>query len=128
MTDRIVARNRTIIWGENIGLNQPPQSTMLPENRPIVTYQQENGSGFGLDTKLLSKNLLFLGETGSGKTNVICHGLECLLEALTEDDVLFILDVKGDYADRFFDAQNPKHKILGGGKYNKCSVRWNIYE
>lgn len=119
---------RVVLYGEDVSRNIPPRDTLLPENHPVVTFMLPDGSGFALNESLLSKGLLLTGETGCGKTSVICHCAASILDTLGEEDIAVILDVKGDFADRYFDPDNEKHIIFSGsGPYARYASAWNIY-
>jgi len=55
-----------------------------------------------LDDELLSKHILILGATGTGKTNVLFQILQQLKPRMTKNDVMLIFDTKGDYYREFY--------------------------
>ena len=57
----------------------------------------------------LSTHVLFLGTTGSGKTNAIRHLLRAVRAEMSSDDVMVIFDTKGDYLREFY---NPGKDVV----------------
>ena len=55
-----------------------------------------------LDQELLSKHMLLIGGTGSGKTNLINFIVRDIKKKMTNDDVLVIFDTKGDFVKDFY--------------------------
>jgi len=82
---------------------------------------------FRLSEKHFSKNMLFIGGTGSGKTNTIDSILRDLRDNMDEDDVMIIFDTKGDYKENFFDASRGDAILGNSTQFKENSVRWNIY-
>lgn len=123
-----VKPERVVLYGEDVRKNIPPQETLMPENEPIISFTQPDGTGFGLNMNQLSKGLLLVGETGCGKTTAINHCAESIFRIMGEQDICIILDVKGEFADRYFDPKNDNHIIFcGTGPFAKYSSAWNIY-
>ena len=96
----------------------------------IVLYEDRDNleSSFTLNPQILSRHLMLLGGTGSGKTNVFNLTLEQLRdeENTSENDILIIFDTKGDFKRNFYRHGDI---ILGNGKeYRALSARWNIFD
>ena len=129
MIEQIITEEakKGIIYGYDLYKNMPPEDTTLFHNNPFVIFEQDDGKKFGINDEIFSRNILSLGETGTGKTNVMSYAVKKLLDKVTEDDVVFIFDVKGEYAKNFFDNQNIKHKIFDNGKYRDYTIGWNIF-
>lgn len=74
-----------------------------------------------------SKHLLFLGEIGSGKTNAIQQFLQQIRRKITNNDVIFIFDTKGDFRKEFWQtsdvtiSNDHQSGDEGGPNY------WNIF-
>ena len=66
-----------------------------------VSTQPEH-SAVALNESIFSKHLLFIGEIGSGKTNAIQQFLQQIRRKLTNNDVVFIFDTKGDFLKEFW--------------------------
>jgi len=76
----------------------------------------------------LSKNMLFIGGTGSGKTNALNLMLRQLRAKMTPQDVMIVFDTKGDFERNFFDAAKGDLILGNSPQYRKRSQMWNIYE
>lgn len=120
---------RTIVYGENVSMNVPPRETLDEKHKPIIRFVKEDGTGFGLNEKQLSTGLLLTGETGCGKTSVLCHCMESVMNTMGQGDLMVVLDIKGEFADRFFDPNNKNHIMFcGDGEYLKYGSAWNVFE
>lgn len=117
--------NHEVIYGNLLEQNVPPPDTP----KSIVRVPGEfhgKATAFGLTEEMLSKHILLVGGTGSGKTNLFYHIVKQLKARMTSDDVMLIFDSKGDFHKKFY----TKGDILIGNsaQYRKQSDRWNIYE
>jgi type IV secretory pathway TraG/TraD family ATPase VirD4 len=88
-----------------------------------------------LQTSDLSTHALFLGSTGSGKTNAIRHVLRGIIGTLTEDDVVVVFDTKGDYVQEFYREDRKDvviaHRPIISPKSETRHfnyVTWNLFE
>lgn len=117
--------NHEVIYGSLIEYNSPPPDTP----KAVIRIPGEfNGkrAAFGLTDQILSKHLLLVGGTGSGKTNLFYHIVKQLTKRMTKDDVMLIFDSKGDFYSKFY---SPKDILIGNSaQYRKQSEKWNIYE
>ncbi len=79
-----------------------------------------------LDEDILSKHLMLIGGTGSGKSNVFYHLIAQIKKQLTPNDVMIIFDTKGDYYNLF----KGKNDIVIGNSstYYSISEKWNIFK
>jgi len=82
----------------------------------------------GISKTMLSKNMLFIGGTGSGKTNTIHLLLRELRQQMTEEDVMIIFDTKGDFERIFFDESKGDIVLGNSPAYRQRSKVWNIYQ
>ncbi|MCM1236410.1 MAG: ATP-binding protein [Ruminococcus flavefaciens] len=83
-----------IVYGGLVENNTPPQDNI----RDCLHISGKfNGKKvkFGISEDILSKHLLLVGGTGSGKTNLFYHVVKQLKENLNKDDVMLIFDSKG---------------------------------
>lgn len=117
--------NHEVIYGNLLEKNVPPPDTL----KSVVRIQGEfrgQKSAFGISEEVLSKHILLVGGTGSGKTNLFYHIVKQLKSKMTADDVMLIFDSKGDFHKKFY----SKGDILIGNsaQYRKQSDKWNIYE
>lgn len=115
----------TVVYGKLVENNTPPPD--VP--RALVHIPGEfNGAKrpFGITEEMLSKHILLVGGTGSGKTNLFYHIVKQLKGKLTKDDVMLIFDSKGDFHRKFFAAGDI---VIGNSvQYRKTSEKWSIYE
>ena len=114
-----------IVYGGLVENNKP----METNNEGIIISGKFKGekSCFVMDESILSKHLLLVGGTGSGKTNLFYQIVEQLKKKLTSDDVMLIFDSKGDFYSKFYDVN--KDVVIGNSaQYRKKSVKWSIYE
>lgn len=115
-----------VIFGTDINNNHAPIET-LREN-PVITFTGVSGERFGLNNKTLSKNSLFLGGIGSGKTNTINQIVDSLNRNMTNNDIMIIFDTKGDFKQKFYNPNNANHIIIGNSpEYKEISQSWNIF-
>ncbi len=117
--------NHEIIYGSLLERNVPPPDAL----KSVIRIQGEfrgQKSAFGISEEMLSKHILLVGGTGSGKTNLFYHMVKQLKAKMTADDVMLIFDSKGDFHKKFF----SKGDVLIGNsaQYRKQSDKWNIYE
>jgi type IV secretory pathway TraG/TraD family ATPase VirD4 len=82
---------------------------------------------FGISDSQFSKNILFLGGTGSGKTNAINTILTQIRAQMTADDVMIVFDTKGDFADRFYSTDKGDLILGSSAGWKDKSIIWNIY-
>jgi type IV secretory pathway TraG/TraD family ATPase VirD4 len=114
-----------VVYGKLVENNTPPPD--LP--RALVRIPGEfNGTKqpFGITEEMLSKHILLVGGTGSGKTNLFYHVVKQLKSKLTKDDVMLIFDSKGDFHKKFFTVDDI---VIGNSaQYRKASDKWSVYE
>jgi type IV secretory pathway TraG/TraD family ATPase VirD4 len=118
-------QTRDVVYGALVDKNVPPPD--IP--RALVQVNGEfNGTRkpFGLSEEMLSKHVLLVGGTGSGKTNLFYHFVSQIKKKLTKDDVMLIFDSKGDFHKKFFTHGDV---IIGNSvQYRKDSAKWSLYE
>lgn len=117
---------RELIEGTTLSENSPP---CLHQGERLVLLNGEHfgrPSSFGLSESILSRHILLIGGTGTGKTNLFYHIVRQLKEKMTASDVMMIFDSKGDFCDKFYDPS--KDSIIGNSaKYRKDSAKWSIH-
>lgn len=101
-----------------------------PNGRPIVSIPGIIGNShanLGIDEDILSKHILFIGGTGSGKTNTFYYFVDQIKKNMTADDVMIIFDTKGDFYNKFY---NPSRDcVLSNSKqYRATAEKWNIFK
>ena len=89
-----------------------------------------DNSRFLFDGRTLETHLLFLGSTGSGKTNAIFQFVRIIKDKLmTKDDVMVIFDTKGDYSEEFYDATRGDILISSQSLDQPSQdAIWNVFE
>lgn len=117
--------NHEVVYGTLLENNCPPPDTTKAVVRLQGVFNTEK-KAFGLTEEVLSKHILLVGGTGSGKTNLFYHIVKQLTGKMTKDDVMLIFDSKGDFYNKFY----TKGDIIIGNsaQYRKASDKWNIYE
>lgn len=89
-------------------------------------YSEPENIYFTLNESILSRHILLLGGSGSGKTNVFNLSLEQLRSKAKDKDIFIIFDTKGDFKNRFF--KNGDFILGNGREYRDKSVSWNIFD
>ncbi|HZK18489.1 MAG TPA: type IV secretion system DNA-binding domain-containing protein [Clostridia bacterium] len=86
----------------------------------------KNRQNIDINEDILSKHILLLGGTGSGKTNLLYYFIKQLKNSMTANDVMIIFDTKGDFFDKFY---KPGDTVLANSKQYKSVMQlWNIYK
>ena len=114
-----------VLYGGLLANNTPPSG---PPVSLIQMSGESNGRSqlFGISEEVLSKHILLVGGTGSGKTNLFYHFVNQIKKKLGSDDVMLIFDSKGDFYNKFF---KPGDVVIGNSaQYRKASAKWSIYE
>lgn len=115
----------SVIKGSALSENTLP---ILDRNAKVILKGKYNGqkSSFGLSEDTLSKHIMLVGCTGSGKSNLFYHIINQIKCSMTQDDVMIIFDTKGDYYNKFF---SKRDSVIGNSfQYEKQSEKWNIYK
>ena len=114
-----------IVYGGLVESNSPPQDG-IHDCLQISGKFNGQKAKFGINEEILSKHLLLVGGTGSGKTNLFYHIVKQLKKNLNKDDVMLIFDSKGDFHKKFFESGDV---VIGNSKtYRKISAKWNLYD
>ena len=114
-----------IEFGTTVSDNHPPKT----KDSMVTLHGNMYGdsASFGMNDTHFSKNLMCIGGTGSGKTNVINTIIAQLRKDMLPKDVMLIFDTKGDYARTFYDG-SAGDLILGNStQYGNTTQHWNIY-
>ncbi|GHU52975.1 hypothetical protein AGMMS49975_09960 [Clostridia bacterium] len=120
-----MALAKVLVYGETIEQNEPPAN---PLGSVVSVKGLYNGlkTAFGITEDILSKHALFVGGTGSGKTNLFYHFVDQIKRKMTKDDVMLVFDSKGDFHKKFM-AQGDA--VIGNSvQYRKLSEKWSLYE
>lgn len=112
------------IRGAMVEMGRPP----VDIDKPILSLagtHQDRPARFALNEDILSRHALFIGGTGSGKTNVMYSIVKQLRERMTSNDVMIVFDSKGDYIERL---GKPTDVVIGNSaKYKDRSLLWNLF-
>ena len=121
--------NSEVAYGTLLSNNYPPSAI---GGFSVISLSGEDKDGhecsFKLSNDILSKHVLLIGSTGTGKTNLFYHMVNQLKSAMSANDVMLIFDSKGDFYDKFFSASKGDIVIGSSLKYRSTSARWSIYE
>lgn len=79
-----------------------------------------------INDDILSKHILLIGGTGSGKTNLFYYFVDQLRSNLTPQDVMIIFDTKGDFCNKFF--KTGDYLISNSKKHERYTSYWNIFK
>ena len=74
----------------------------------------------------LSRNVLFSGGIGTGKTNAICLVVDQILDHLSSQDTMIIFDSKGDFYKEFSSRKNISCACISCD--NNSTVYWNMFK
>lgn len=114
------------LYGSRAAENFPP-----PCSDPFVTFSglcNNCPDAFSLSRKSIGKNVIYIGGTGSGKTNTINMSVDQIKRQMGPRDVMIIFDTKGDFESTFFEADRGDLVIGNSAKYRARSQKWNVYE
>lgn len=118
-----ISRRKVIVWGGELKKEiqfDVPDRTVFYQDRDC------RRNFFSLNDDLLSRHIVLIGGSGSGKTNVFNLTLDQLRKNHQEQDIFIIFDTKGDFCRRFGKAGDV---VLGNGKeYRRISASWNLFE
>ncbi len=91
----------------------------------VIRFVSPDGQTFSMNMEQLSTHLLLLGGIGNGKTTVFNQIIEPLRRNMRPEDVMVILDTKGDFYEKFY---RPGDVVIGNSnQYEHVSSVWNIY-
>ncbi|MBQ7545196.1 MAG: type IV secretion system DNA-binding domain-containing protein [Synergistaceae bacterium] len=115
-----------VVYGSVLANNSPPPLSKGTASVILSGKHSGRESSFGLTDDILSRHILLLGGTGTGKTNLFYHIVRQLKEKMTSSDVMMIFDSKGDFCDKFYDPK--KDSVIGNSaKYRQASAKWSIH-
>ena len=112
----------TVLIGNTVRSSPPIQQQMEG-----IRLDGDTGR-FWLNDEILSRGLLNIGSTGSGKTNLIYTISKSILRHLRDDEIVVFFDYKGDYLNAFFEKNNPHHLVISTQEKHKSYCRsWNLF-
>jgi hypothetical protein len=114
-----------VLYGTALEKNLIP--TIFPDDFTVPGRFRDIESLLSLSKELLSRHMLFIGGTGSGKTNALNFFIQDIKNKMTDNDVMIVFDTKGDFERKFFNVE--KDVIIGNSpRYRSRSRIWNVYE
>ncbi|MDR0920360.1 MAG: ATP-binding protein, partial [Oscillospiraceae bacterium] len=103
-------------------------------NKPIISIcghsapNAESVPVFTLDEEMLSRHMLVLGGTGSGKTTFLKHIIKQLNKNISQNDTIIIFDTKGDfYGNRHKFTMNDNDIFVLSNIETAQTKYWNIF-
>ena len=106
------------LFGQSIHENPVPVWTASREHDPFVTLKDPvSGKKIGISKDMLSYGLVAFADPGGGKTNLLDIIVDQLLVTQEDNDIMVILDTKGDYY-REFGRRIPEYAriVIGAGE------------
>lgn len=91
-------RKKVIIWGGEL---KKKIQFDVAEKQVIYRDRDHNENFFSINDDILSRHIVMIGGSGSGKTNVFNLTLDQLRRKKNENDIFIIFDTKGDFLRRF---------------------------
>lgn len=96
---------------------------------PLLIFDGTNVYGerdrLCLTEKMLDTNMIVIGDAGSGKTNTLTDGVRQIIDHMSPDEKLVLLDVKGDYT-ALLKQIKPKQRVIYFG-IDEYEHSWNIF-
>ena len=118
------------LFGQSIHENPVPVWTASREHDPFVTLKDPvSGKKIGISKDMLSYGLVAFADPGGGQTNLLDIIVDQLLVTQGDNDIMVILDTKGDYY-REFGRRIPEHAriVIGAGEeYRQITGCYNIF-
>lgn len=114
---------KCMLYGNAVNDNPLPAFTAKPLIRipGIISGKQ---SYISIPEGLMHTHILFMGGTGSGKTNTLCHVLPQIQEQMNSNDTMLVFDSKQDYASFH---RNNDYVISYRDNCGGISVTWNLF-
>ena len=100
----------------------PVPAGCSPEALSLRGHVQGKDACFGVSEEQLSRHLLLIGATGTGKTNALLHMITQLKHGMGPQDVMLVFDAKMDY-EQF---HVPGDSVISN-RPGAQSVKWNIF-
>lgn len=121
-----MAVNTITLHGDSILHTKPLSISKEDVSVTIPGSFRKQNTKLSITNEILSKHILLVGGTGSGKTNVLNYFIEQLKDNMKKEDVMIIFDTKGDFVKNFH--QQGDLVIANSKFYHGLSSRWNIYK
>lgn len=116
-----------ILYGDRLFKNVPV------DNRDAMfgilgTNPDNEPAAWPISASAISKHFLFLGAIGTGKTNAINCFLDCIRNTMTNKDIMFIFDTKGDYLKQFKRRGDVVISNDGFATNGYAADYWNLFK
>lgn len=112
------------LYGSILSKSRPPYI----QDAKVVIDGTSGGerATFSMTENMLSRHMMLIGGTGCGKTNTFFHLIRQIKSSMTPDDVMIIFDTKGDYYEKFYNAQ--KDSVLSAtADFGPEMNAWNVF-
>lgn len=116
---------QTVLHGHSLAQGAPPAVDTPLVSLPGVCRGRPDA--VRLDEELLSRNSLFLGASGTGKTNAILLLLDRLFSSMGPDDVAVVFDAKRDFFNRFYTPERGDLVLSGSPALRDVTASWNLF-
>ena len=116
---------QTVLHGHSLAQGAPPAVDTPLFSLPGVCRGRPDA--VRLDEELLSRNSLFLGASGTGKTNAILLLLDRLFSSMGPDDVAVVFDAKRDFFNRFYTPERGDLVLSGSPALRDVTASWNLF-
>lgn len=116
---------QTVLHGHSLAQGAPPAVDTPLVSLPGVCRGRPDA--VRLDEELLSRNSLFLGGSGTGKTNAILLLLDRLFSSMGPDDVAVVFDAKRDFFNRFYTPERGDLVLSGSPALRDVTASWNLF-
>lgn len=116
---------QTVLCGHSLAQGVPPAV-----DKPVLSLPgacRGRADAIRLDEELLSRNFLFLGCSGTGKTNAILLLLDRLFSTMGPEDVAVVFDAKRDFFNRFYTPERGDLVLSGSPALRDVTVNWNLF-
>lgn len=116
---------QTVLHGHSLAQGAPPAVDTPLVSLPGVCRGRPDA--VRLDEELLSRNSLFLGGSGTGKTNAILLLLDRLFSSMGPDDVAVVFDAKRDFFNRFYTPERGDLVLSSSPALRDVTASWNLF-
>lgn len=116
---------QTVLRGHILSQGIPPSPSI-----PLVSLPgtcRGSADAVQLDEEQLSRNSLFLGGSGTGKTNAILLLLDRLFSSMGPDDVAVVFDAKRDFFNQFYTPERGDLVLSGSPTLRDVTAIWNLF-
>lgn len=105
------------------GLEIKDSISCSPKGAVLANLISNRETKIPLTDDVLSRHILYMGTTGSGKTTAINQLLKQLIKGMSDNDTMVIFDTKGDFRKLFY---RPGKDVIISNDDSATSF-WNIF-